>query len=1190
MTYIKRLKIKGFKSFANPTVLIFEKCFNTIIGANGSGKSNIFDALCFVLGRMSSKGLRSEKLGNLVFNGGKDGKPAKEAVVEVYIDNKQRELCSDDIDEVKITRIINRDGSSKYFFNNKKTTRNEIVTMLRRVGIDPDGYNIILQGDIQRIVNMTNNERRELIEEISDIHIYEEKREKSIKKLNEIEGQLREADLLLEEKTKYIRELKGEKELAEKYFRTKDSLLFNNILLVKAKIEKNKLLKRKKEDELRVKELKIQEVRKELSELEKKEEDIDKEIEDFERRIELESHKDFIELNNKINEISSRIDSLNEKIILARKSIKEMQDKKSEIELNIKKNEEEKKQLLKKRADLEKELSKKEKELESVKNKISKEREALSGVSVERFKEIDDKIKDVEEELEGLLKLREDYKIKIEKINAKISYLEKDLDAIKEKEKKNKELFAKLDTEKKNLKKLILKVSELSNNDSELAARIGSLKREIEALLDKYTTLKSRVEHSKHIISGNKAVEVVLSYKSKDTNVHGTVSELGSVDSQYSAALETAGGNALFNIVVEDEDTAIKYINLLKEKKVGRATFLPINKINPNIRLDKSVLAKEGVIDYAINLINYDPKYDGIFKLIYQDTLVIESIDYAKSIGIGNYRMVTLDGDLVMKSGALSGGYRSNKKTLNLFKDDKIEKEFLDTENRLNTLRDSLELLKSEKEEVEKELYETRQRKAELEGEIAKLEKLLEVEGKDSDHIFKEIDLLKRDRKLIEKSLKGVSDDIEKITKKKELLIKEREKLNSSLTKSDKINKLDQLMEEESLLKDKILEIKREVDNINLRINNILEIEDGNLKKILKKTETAIEEAKKEISLLMDEVNKKKVELNELKKKEKGLSKDYHKLIEERDKKKLLKKKIDDMFTKVNDKFVKLKEDMAKLTLQIEEYDNINKVLENELEVLFEELKSEKDNDEEKINEFLNKIKESLSHSIDIKALQNRVNSLKAKLNSFGTINLKAVQIYDQLSEEYNNLLKKREDLNKDKKEIETFIEELDQKKKEIFLDTFNKLKENFTKIYSMLSSKGVAELVLEDPNDIFNNGVQIRIKLSQRNTLDIKSLSGGEKTITALAFIFAVQEFNPASFYIFDEVDAALDSFNAEKLGKLIKKYSEKAQYIVVSHNENLIRSSDIIYGVTMDSKKISDVVSLRFDEIDKSMLEESE
>ncbi len=274
----------------------------------------------------------------------------------------------------------------------------------------------------------------------------------------------------------------------------------------------------------------------------------------------------------------------------------------------------------------------------------------------------------------------------------------------------------------------------------------------------------------------------------------------------------------------------------------------------------------------------------------------------------------------------------------------------------------------------------------------------------------------------------------------------------------------------------------------------------------------------------------------------------------------------------------------------IEEYGTLQQSLNEELEIVYEDLRvelmegGEGEQDEKVVEELIDRVDEKLSSgAVDVKELQNKVNTLKSKLNSFGSINMKAVQIYDKLNEEFTALLDKRQTLNVERDDILQFIAEIDEKKKEKFLQTFASLKEHFIRIFSLLSSKGEAELDIENEKDLFNSGVDIRVRLSKNNYLDIKSLSGGEKTITAIAFIFAVQEFNPASFYIFDEVDAALDIMNCEKLGQLVLENSSKAQYIVVSHSEHFVQNAQTIFGVTMDKNKVSGVVSLDLSETAK-------
>lgn len=1186
MSYVKRLKLKNFKSFANPTILEFEKGFNTVIGANGSGKSNIFDALCFVLGRMSSKELRTEKLGNLVFNGGKNLKPAKEAEVSIFLSNEDKELLNNESDEVKITRIVKADGGSKYLLNDSKVTRTEIVEVLRKAHIDPDGYNIILQGDITRIVNMSVNERRELIEEISNISGYEEQRDKSLVKLEKLDVDLKEADLLMEEKTKYLKELKSEKEQAERFHQTKEELRFNNLLLIKAKIAKNLISKTKKEEEFSETEKELTSFKDKLDEFENKNKDIEAQITKIEKTIEIKSHEDFIAITNKITALEGELINLREKKAENKKNTEELKVRTGGVKENIVSNK-------KKISELEiqvKELSKTKLEFEKELKKLELEIvELKKGVSSESFREIDEIDKQIDEinaKKMSKIHVKQDNSIHIEKFNSKLEHLENEMKKIEGLNSSNKTQVKELENNRSELKKIILAVSQMANKNSESSAKLNTLQKEYNALMEEHMKLKLKAESSKELISSNKAVEAMMKIKQNDRNIHGTVAELATVPEKYSLAMETISGKNLFNIVVENDSTAVKYINYLKENRIGNATFLPLNKINAKFTLDSSVLNKKGVIDYALNLIKYDKRYEHIFHLIFSDTVVIEKIEDAKSIGIGEYKMVTLEGDYVAKTGAMSGGFINRKQSLNAFKDDKSVEKLASMDMRIGTLVSSIEHLREEKDSSEREVYELRSRKSELEGDISKLEKLLSIEGRDTEVLKKEIEAILSDKSVIESSLKKIDRDISDLDEQLKKLIEKKAKLKGETGgHAGVLSKLSKLEEEKDILKQKIMGVTNEIDLRNIQINSVILPEMKNLEKILKEADESFEKMKVTLDELTLKINSSEESLKESKTKEKELSRDYKQYLDKRDALKEEKVKLEQKYEKEFARFDKLKERSTEIRFALSEFETMLKTLAEELDISIKSIRAElivvseyKENVGSDIVENLIKQVEKTIHEkiIDIRDLQTKVNNLKTKLSSFGSINMKAVQIYDKLNEEFNILLEKRETINTDREEILKFIAEMDEKKKERFMDTFQKLHDQFSKTFATLSTKGKAELVLEDENDIFNTGVMIQVKLSEKNYLDIKSLSGGEKTITAVAFIFAVQEFNPASFYIFDEIDAALDIINSEKLGKLLKSSSNKAQYIVVSHSEHLIQSAEIIYGVTMDTNKISGVLSL--------------
>jgi len=1178
--------MKGFKSFADDTILNFEEGFNTIVGANGSGKSNVFDAMCFVLGRISSKGLRADKLGNLVFNGGKTNKPSKEAEVAIYLSNDDRELLNVDLDEIKVSRIVSKKGVSNYYLNNNKSTRTEIVDVLRNAGINPDGYNVILQGDIQRVVNMTSNERRELIEEIANISNYETKRQASLRKLEKVEDDLRNADLLLDEKTKYIRELKGEKEQAEKFHKVKDDLRFNSLLLVKSKLVRNNQLKEKKAEELVKNEEELSVHREKLDELEGKERDIDNEITELEKSIEIKSHQEFIEVTNKITSLEVEIQNLKEKKSETQKQTEEVKTRIVGIKETIKKNNDEIKNFdLKiqetniKKKEIERKISEIDSELLKLKSKVS-------GDSFKKFDEVDEKLDELNEKKYNKNQIRQDNAIQVEKLNAKIESLEENLQKVEISANQNKDQASALEKARKRLKEIIIEISKISSNNSEIAAKVGSLQKEYSELVEKHSKLRMKTESSKDLLSTNKAVETISNMKSRDSSIHGTVAELASVPEKYSMALETVAGKNLFNVVVDTDSTAVKYINYLKEKRIGNCTFLPLNKVNAKFRLDSSVLNKSGVIDYALNLINFDRQYENIFHLVFGDTLVIDRIESAKNIGIGDYKMITLDGDLVTKSGAMSGGFKNRSRGLGAFKDDDSIQKLDDLTNRLNTVKNSLDLIREEKEDSERKIYDLRQERVELEGDISKYEKILSIDGIDTTSIKREIENIIGDRAVIEGSLKKIDRDIKLIDEE----ISELQKLKASLKDNNTgtnsvMSQITSLEEKKDKLKEELMNVNSAIGTCNIQIMNVLKPEIENLNKILVDSNNSLENMRNIISDLSDKIKVLEEDLKVNKAREKEVSKDFEEFKNKREDLKEKKKKIQRKYELEFERFDKVKEKIAQLNYVINEFNSLNRTLDDELEVLYSTIKSEfielNENGEEvgheKIDDLINCVNDSIQNkNIDVKELQNKVNNLKTKMNSFGSINMKAVEVYDKLKEEFDILIEKRKNLNLEKDDILELVAEMDEKKKEKFLETFKELEENFVRIFNNLSTKGEVELIVEDEKDIFNNGVDIRVRLTQKNYLDIKSLSGGEKTITALAFIFAVQEFNPASFYIFDEVDAALDIMNSEKLGKLIRQYSVNAQYIVVSHSEHLIQSAQSIYGVTMDKYKVSGCVSL--------------
>lgn len=1188
MSIIKRLKLQGFKSFANPTVLNFENGFNTIVGANGSGKSNVFDALCFVLGRMSSKGLRADKLGNLVFNGGKHQNPSKEAEVSIFLSNDvvdgQRELLAIDVDEVKITRIVNKDGGSKYLLNNQKVTRTEIVEVLKRAHIDPDGYNIILQGDIMRIVNMSSSERRELIEDISQVSEYEDKRQDSLKKLEQVEQNLKDADLLLNEKTKYLKELKSEKENAEAFYKTKSQLQEKSLLLIKGKILKNARLIEQKEQEKVTQQQLLDEQQEKINHFSGKIQEIDTELEQIEKTIEITSHGDFLTVTNSITRLEGEIKNLQERKSEYTKQQQDVDVRIKGLEESISQTQKQITKLQEENKEFESLQSNKEKELATIQTSIQKIRGGIGGSYGKELEEIESQIEELRDKKYQKEHQNQELLIQVERLNTKIEHIESQMRQEEQKAVENKDQLKELEDLRKELKTIIIEISKTANTNSEYSARWGNLRQELERLREQEHKLSAKIQQNMAHISSNRAVEEILKFKSKDSNIIGTVSELATVDSKFSKALETIAGRALSHIVVKDDTTATTYINYLKEKRVGTVTFLPLNKLRGGVNLQRDVLTKKGVVDYALNLVEFSPQYKQVFELIFTDTVVIEKIDYAKAIGIGVYKMVSLDGDIVAKTGAMSGGYRAQKQSGGGFNDQKTRQELDTIQRRIITVEQSLQEVKNMRDDSENSVYSLREKKANIEGDISKLEKILSVDSSSQKSLQYEFEQINGDKQIVSSQIKKLIRDIDevaaelqKLEEKKRVL---KDKQGGNVSNLEQLNSLE---EQKEALQAEIFRISKDKESNNIQINNVLQVEIKNSTKIIQDSKEAKSRLQAQIKEFETTISTHSKELQELQKKEKELSKEYEGIITKRNE--LKEKRIyqEKRYTNEYEKFEKLKEASNKISYNLEEYKGAEQIYKEEEEMLISEIQADFIEHEHAatFEEFVTFIEKTLESIEELKTLQNEVNTLKTKLSGFGSLNLKAVAVYDKIKEEFDELLQKREKLNVEKDDILSFISDMDEKKRIKFMQTFTILKEKFAQVYSQLSSKGEAELLLENEKDIFNSGVEIKVRLSKKNYLDIKSLSGGEKTITAVAFIFAVQEFNPANFYIFDEIDAALDIMNCEKLGKLIAQNSSKAQYIVVSHSEYLIQSSQFIYGVTMDTNKVSGVVSLDLENI---------
>jgi chromosome segregation protein len=624
-------------------------------------------------------------------------------------------------------------------------------------------------------------------------------------------------------------------------------------------------------------------------------------------------------------------------------------------------------------------------------------------------------------------------------------------------------------------------------------------------------------------------------------------------------ALQTAAGQRIKSIVVDDDKTASNCIKHLKNNKLGTATFLPLNKIKSDeAGVPAEVLKSSGVHGRALDLISYEAKFRNAFAYVFGNTIIVEDIDVARRIGIGSLRMVTIDGDMVEKSGAMHGGFRQKQHGIG-FQEKEVAEEIKSKEKTATDMQTLVTRIESMRLENEAKITRLREFKAALEGEIIKGEKSLHLEEGDLGASKKEKQELKKALEEIDKKIFQIQNKVSAVTKDLTDLKIQKQELRSKISQMRSptvLAELNTFEEKNKELREDLIRLDSNIKNTNMQTTNILMPEKESISKIIIQHDKEEEKFKKEAVDLKEKVKQEEKDLVDKEKMQKQFYGKYKVLFQTKD-------KLTADIQKEETQVIRLEEKIRGSEQRANVLSIDNASIKAELAGLYEE---------QKRYEGLTLIKGKTEEE-----LKKEIWQMERQMEAAGNINMRALEVYDQIQAEYDSLIEKKKKLNSEKEEVLIMINEIETKKKDIFMATFEVIDKHFQTIFSSLTTKGQAFLDLENPKDPLSEGMRIKVRISGKKFLDIRSLSGGEKTLTALAFIFAIQEHEPASFYVLDEVDAALDKKNAEKLAQYIEAYSKRAQYILISHNDNVIARAGTLYGVSMNEDGMSKVVSLK-------------
>ncbi|SDE99019.1 condensin subunit Smc [Halorubrum xinjiangense] len=1180
--HITEVVLDGFKSFGRTTRIPFYEDFTVVTGPNGSGKSNIIDGVLFALGLARTRGIRAQKLTDLIYNPGHDDGEAadgpSEASVTVVLSNEDGTLDRSqvvsaagtenvgDVSEITIKRRVKETEDnyySYYYLNGRSVNLSDVQDLLAAAGVTPEGYNVVMQGDVTEIINMTPYQRRGIIDEIAGVAEFDEKKEAAYEELDTVEDRIGEADLRIGEKQDRLDQLADERETALQYQDLRDELEEYRGFRKASELEEKRDALAGVEGDIDEAETDLEGLREELDARQGKLTRLEEDLADLNHEIETKGEDEQIQIRSEIEEIKGEVSRLEDRIESAESRAESAENDRRQAFVQIDRKEE-------KIEELDAEIRETKVEKASVKSELATKRSKLADVEAEiegadtEFDELKAELSEKKEAIETLREEKNETQREKDRLldearrrsNA-VSEAREELEAARESLPEHKarisELKGELDKAEKNQATIEDAVADLFAEKAEKQERLEDIEGTLREKQNEYAKLEAAADQ-RGDASWPRAVTEVKN--GGIDGVHGAVGELGSVEAEYAEACETAAGGRLANVVVDDDGVGSTCIDYLKQRNAGRATFLPITKMD-----DRSLPRKPslpGVVDFARNLVDYDAEYESIFSYVLGSTLVVEDMATAREL-MGDYRMVTLDGDLVEKSGAMTGGSGGGSR-YSFTKSGGGKLERLATE--ISDLEDERQSVQSEIDALDDDIEDARDRKADaaervrsLEADVERAEDdLAEAEAR-IEELEAELEELEAERESVDAEMTALDEQLAETDAEIDEVAAEIDEIEAELADS----KIPELSERADEIRAEIGELEGRMDSLDGRINE-LELEKGY-------AEDAVDDLHDDV----EEAQNAKAEAEEA-------IADHEAAIEEKEAELAEKQEaiadLEEELTELKSEREELREEIREATRKRDEQRSLVSEAESDLS----DLTDRRDRLEWEIDELESQVGAYDADEIpDLDEVESRIEALESEMEALEPVNMLAIDEYDEVQAALDELQERRDVLVEERDAIEERIEGYEAAKKETFMETFESINDHFRDIFARLSA-GTGELVLENPEDPFEEGLTMKAQPADKPVQRLDAMSGGEKSLTALSFIFAVQRHNPAPFYALDEIDAFLDAVNAERVGEMIEELAADAQFVVVGHRSALLERSDRAIGVTMQGDNLSAVTGMQF------------
>ncbi len=1176
--YLKSIEVQGFKSFANKITFEFHNGITGIVGPNGSGKSNVGDAVRWVLGEQSAKQLRGGNMQDVIFSGTETRKPLGFAYVAITLDNSDHKLPID-YQEVTIARRLYRSGESEYLLNGTSCRLKDVNELFYDTGIGKEGYSIIGQGQIDKILSGKPEERRELFDEAAGIVKFKRRKNTAIKKLEEEQQNLTRVNDILSELTRQLAPLEKQAETAKVYLKKKEALKQLDIQMFLVEMARIREQLKAVEEKYEIAQSDLEETCKSFDVTKTEYENLEKELETLEEEIQKSREQSTQKTLEKQN-LENQIHLLQEQIHSAKQNETQYQERALALEGDIDKRKKEEQGYLEEKSQLEEKAA----EFSKVQ---SQAQEAFKAIAIE-IHNLEEAIESGKNEIIEILNQRASIKGKLQRYDTMMEQISIRKVALNQRNLTLRSEAAQLDASEEQYKvqkqeieetieKLIRQGNRCEDQIKKYQAEISRATQQLENEKTAYHREASRLESLKNITErydgyGN-SIRRVMEHKKNVSGIKGVVADLLKVEKNYETAIETALGGSIQNIVTDNENTAKGMIEFLKKNKYGRATFLPLTSMKNKKTFNNPAALKEpGVIGVASDLVQVEAEYEGLANYLLGRTLVVDHIDHGIAIAKKyqyTIRMVTIEGESLNPGGSLTGGaFKNNSNLLGRRREidelhgnveklklniEKLQTALEEYRNKRNHFRDEAARMQESLQEqyiqentVQMNLNSMSDKRAEikqgyenLKRESAELEKQAKEIEENSQSIQLEMEASARQEAELEKSINEKQEELESKKKQETDISKELEK--SQLEGAG-------ITSRKGFIQENLRRIKEELENLtNQKETLFAGMEEGKAEAL--KKEADIEKIRQEIALAAKEEEEDKEKLQEALSQKEKMTQEHKAFFSKRD----------ELSAKMN----LLDKESYRLLGQKEKLEENQ---ETQVNYMWEEY-------EITYSQALIDMPDELQERAEIKSA---ISNMRSEIRQLGNVNVNAIEEYKELSERHTFMKTQHDDLVQAEETLQGIINELDTGMRRQFEEKFGQIRVEFDKAFKELFGGGKGTLELDEEEDILEAGIRIISQPPGKKLQNMMQLSGGEKALTAIALLFAIQNLKPSPFCLLDEIEAALDDSNVTRYAKYLHKLTKNTQFIIITHRRGTMTAADRLYGITMQEKGVSTLVSV--------------